>query len=309
MPTGTANTPVVIGDPEPVAEDDIVATVNGRHISRKLLTDVLIRSHGAALLEQLLGLQTAWRAAADRGLTITEGDIHNERDQSLKRMAIAAGLTTNATFDREAAEQLLDAVLTQKNMSPDEFDIIVRRNAYLRKIVTSVQTVSVAGIRREHDRIHGEKVQIRHIQAASLPDINRSTERLRAGESFGEVAQRYSANRATARDQGLLDPFSRGNDDIPQVLRDAAFTLKPGEVSAVLRVGEWYHVIKVEERIPADGIPFEAAREEAERSLRERLAEPAMYALFEKLFRSATIEIRDAGLRAAFERKHPDRAR
>jgi len=300
---------------EPVREqqaasaEDTLATVNGRSISRTLLIDVLVRSHGASLLEQLIGLQAAWEAAADRDLTITDDDVRREFDRSLKRMAPAGPGAPGAAapFDREAAERLLETVLAQRNMSRDEFDIVVRRNTYLRKIVSSEQALTEEQVRREYERTHGPRVQIRHIQTPTLAEIERVKERLRAGEDFGELAARYSANPATAQANGLLDPFSAGDEEIPSVLREAAFALKPGDLSAILRVGEWYHLIKVEKVFPADETPLEQTRDEVERSVRERMTEPAMYELFEKLFRSATIDIRDPVLRAAFERKHPDR--
>lgn len=302
-------TPEVVRERQAASVEDTVATVNGRSISRALLTDVLIRSHGATLLEQMIGLQAAWQSAEERGLAVTADDVDREFVGSLKRMVNVGAPPSPDPFDRNAAEQLLGAVLAQRNMSRDEFDIVVRRNAYLRRIVESDQKFNEEQLREEYERTHGPRVQIRHMQLPSLAEIERVKDRLREGEDFADLATRYSANTGTARAGGLLDPFSAGDDEVPSVLREAAFALRPGDVSAVLRVGEWYHLIKVEKAVPPDETPFEQARGEVERSLRERLTEPAMYAHFEKLFRSATIEIRDPLLRAAFEGKHPDRVR
>jgi parvulin-like peptidyl-prolyl isomerase len=139
--------------------------------------------------------------------------------------------------------------------------------------------------------------------------VARVKERLAAGERFADVAARYSANTATAQRGGLLDPFAAQDDRVPSALRQAAFTLDPGQVSSAVRVGEWYHVLLLEERLPARAVDFNTVRHDLEDSLRDRLAQPAMFALFEKLFREARIEIHDADLSRAFRRKHPDRTR
>lgn len=123
------------------------------------------------------------------------------------------------------------------------------------------------------------------------------------------MARRHSANTSSASQQGLLDPFSENDEDVPALLRQVAFSLSVGEVSDALRIGEWYHLIKLEALLPPQTIAFEEVRMELERSLRERLADAAMFGVFEKLFREATIEVQDPWLRAAFEKKHSDRVR
>jgi parvulin-like peptidyl-prolyl isomerase len=134
-------------------------------------------------------------------------------------------------------------------------------------------------------------------------------ERLAAGEEFGELAHRYSANIASARHGGLLDPFSAADDEIPAVFRQVAFSLKPGQVSAAVRVGQWHHLIKLDRLLEPQECEFDRVRPELEQSVRDRLSDAAMFGLFEKLFEQATIEINDPMLRAAFNRKHPGRAR
>ncbi|MFQ5494894.1 MAG: peptidylprolyl isomerase, partial [Phycisphaerae bacterium] len=130
-------------------------------------------------------------------------------------------------------------------------------------------------------------------------------DRLDAGEDFADLAVRYSANIASARDGGLLDPFSAEDDDLPIAFRETAFSLKPGEVSPAVRVGPWLHLIRLDELIPADPIPLAAVRTEVVDSLRGRLIESAMARHFEKLMKEATIEVYDAFLREAFHKQRP----
>jgi len=287
--------------------EPIIATVNGRPIARRLVIDLLIQSRGVGVLEQLIGLETAATALAEKGLTVTQVDVDREHDRALRDLTEPLSSVTPEPFDREAAERVLEQVLAQRNMSRREFDIITRRNAYLRKIVESQQVITEAQLRREFQRVCGERVQVHHIQLGTLAEVERVKERLAAGGDFAELAGRYSANTTSAQNQGLLDPFSAEDEQVPALLREVAFSLAPGEVSSAVRVGQWYHLLKLEKRLPAETSEFEEVRHDLERSLRERLAGPAMYELFERLFREATIRIHDPDLAKAFNSKHSDR--
>lgn len=286
-----------------------IATVNGRPVARRRVLDLLLKARGVEVLEQLIGLEAVSMAAADEGLTITQVDVDREYEQALRNLADPLSSVTPEPFDRKAAERLLETILSQRSMSREEFDIITRRNTYLRKIVESQQLLTEGQLRREFGRLYDERVQVRHIQLGTLAEVARVKERLAAGEDFAELAGRYSANTASAKSEGLLDPFSAGDEEVPALFREAAFSLKPGEVSDAVRIGEWYHLIKVEQILPAEQREFEQVRAELEQSVRRRVAAPAMYELFEKLFREATIEIHDPVLAEAFNRKHEDRDR
>lgn len=291
------------------AKEPTVATVNGRAIARRRVLDLLLKARGVEVLEQLIGLEAAATAAANAGLTITQADVDHEYEQALRNLADPLSSITPEPFDRKTAEGLLETVLSQRNVSREEFDIITRRNAYLRKIVGSQQVFTEEQLRREFARLYGKRVQVRHIQLGTLSEVARVKERLAAGEDFAELAGRYSANTASARSGGLLDPFSAGDEEVPALLRETAFSLEPGRVSDAVRIGEWYHLVKVERFLPAVEKGVEQVRAELERSARRRMAAPAMYELFENLFREATIEIHDPALAEAFKRKHEDRAR
>jgi len=285
------------------------AVVNGRPILRRDLIGLLVRSHGVSILEQLIGLDLAEAAAAERGLSVGQADIEREHDRALRRIAEPMSSATSAPFDRQAAERLLETVLAQRNVSPEEFGLVIRRNAYLRKIAEVETVVTEQQLRQEYERSYGERAQVRHIQLATLAEVERVRERLAAGEEFGELAGRYSANKSSASEQGLLEPFSANEEDVPALLRQVAFSLNIGDVSDAVRIGEWFHLIKLEALLAPEPVEFEEVQAELERSLRERQADSAMFEVFEKLFRAATIEVYEPPLKAAFERKHSDRTR
>jgi parvulin-like peptidyl-prolyl isomerase len=77
-----------------------------------------------------------------------------------------------------------------------------------------------------------------------------------AGESFAELARRYSQDPATAPAGGDLGSFSRG--EMVKPFEDAAFALEPGEISQVVESPYGFHLIQVTDR---EAPNFEAVRE------------------------------------------------
>lgn len=281
----------------------IIAIVNGIPITRARVVELLLRAHGAGLLEQIVGLELAGQLAAERGLSINESDVESEYNLALRRLSDPLATIVPEDFDRDSAERVLDSVLEERNISREEFFITIRRNAYLRKVVSCDLTISPDELRAEYDRVYGERAEVRHIQLGSDGDVRRVLERLKAGDDFAALANRYSANTSSARNGGRLTPFSRTDQAVPKEFRDAAFALSPGEVSPVVRIGEWQHLIRLERIIPADDRPLEVVRGELETQLRARLAEVKMHELFLRLMREATIEIRNPNVRDAYQKR------
>jgi len=290
-------------------DDPVIATVNGAPITRARVVDLLLASHGVGVLEQLAVLDLAEQSAQVRGIVVTRSDVAAERDRALRQLVDPLPSFTGGAFDRKLAERLLDRVLSDRNVSHAEFDLVMRRNALLRALVLADRPISEEELREEFDRTAGATVTVRHIQLATPAEVARVQQRLTGGEAFAELARVQSANQASAQRGGLLDPFSRTDERVPEALRAAAFSLEPGETSGPVRVGEWYHLVELEYRSPGRSASFEAERDELERRVQDRIADSAMRALYEKLFDEATIQINDPVLDEAFRRVHPGRSR
>ena len=86
-----------------------------------------------------------------------------------------------------------------------------------------------------------DKIRCSHILVEKFSVAQEMLERLKKGESFAMLAQQYSIDGSRKRG-GDLGEFGRGMMVKP--FEDAAFALKPGEVSGIVKTQFGYHIIK-----------------------------------------------------------------
>lgn len=80
----------------------------------------------------------------------------------------------------------------------------------------------------------------------TLAKAEEIVKRVRGGEDFAKLAKEFSTDTSNKDKGGDLGWFGRGQM-VPE-FEQAAFTLKPGEVSDIVESTFGYHIIKLEER-------------------------------------------------------------
>jgi peptidyl-prolyl cis-trans isomerase D len=101
--------------------------------------------------------------------------------------------------------------------------------------------------------------------------------------SFAEIAKKDSDDEGSAAKGGDLDYFGRGAMVKP--FEEAAFALKPGEISGVIESDFGYHIIKLDAVRGGQKKSFEEVRPEIEGEIRNQLAQ--------KRFSDAAVEFGD----------------
>ena len=140
-----------------------------------------------------------------------------------------------------------------------------------------------------------EKVKARHIlfkvkKDATPEEIAKVKARAefvlkqaRAGKDFAALARKYSQG-PTAKEGGELGWFERGQMIKP--FSDAAFSLKKGEISGLVRTDFGFHIIKVEDRREAGIRPLKEVKDEILKKLTasraEELASDIAVEMYEK---------------------------
>ena len=161
------------------------------------------------------------------------------------------------------------------------------QNAYVSREVTP--QITDAAIRARYDRdIAGksgvEEVHARHILVANEDVAKKIIADLKKGGDFAALAKQHSTDPG-AQNGGDLGFFKK--DDMVPEFANAAFALKPGEVSPTpVKTQFGYHVIKVEERRAAPPPSFEEAKDE----LRQRIIQDAVTKLSDTALAATKVE-------------------
>jgi peptidyl-prolyl cis-trans isomerase SurA len=227
---------------------------------------------------------------------------------------VAAALEDIKTRNRFDDEQL-ERALAEQGLDLPTFRAQVRREleAYqvLQYKVRGKVKVSDEDLRNYYQRhpqeFGGEdELRVRHIflplpegataaeEARVRAQGEKVLQRLKTGEDFGKVAREVSKG-PSAEDGGDLGWLRRGT--IQKALEDAAFALKDGQISGLVRAGPGLHVLKVDGRRRGGERSFEDAKEEIRTRLLDEQVAQTRQQYLEELRRSAAIEVKIPELR------------
>jgi peptidyl-prolyl cis-trans isomerase D len=161
---------------------------------------------------------------------------------------------------------VLDADALQKDVSVSEETL---RKTYAEN---AARFTAPEERRASHILIKAEK-------EASAADIEKAKAKAQAllaeiqkkPEQFAELARKNSQDPGSAEKGGDLDFFGRGAMVKP--FEDAAFSLKPGQISEVVRSDFGFHIIQLTAARGGEKKPFEAVRAELETQARQEAAQ------------------------------------
>ncbi len=171
--------------------------------------------------------------------------------------------------------------------------------AYLeREVLSQTKPVSEKEIKRYYEShkdryVEPEAIRARHIlievpqgaspeeEAKALKKAREIRQKVLKGEDFAKLAQKYSADPGTKEKGGDLGFFTRGQ--MVKEFEEAAFALKPGEVSQPVRTAFGYHLIKVEEKRPAREKSLTEVKEQVKEEILRERQEKRLKAALKKL--------------------------
>ncbi len=173
----------------------------------------------------------------------------------------------------------------EKYREPEKrkFDLVVFRYSDFEKKVKPTEG-EIKYYYEEHKRdFYKEKqVRARHIlfkvppkaSAKELEKIRKKAEKVlklaKEGKNFAELAKEYSEDKASAKNGGDLGFFTYKMMVRP--FSEKAFSLKPGEISDLVKTSYGYHIIKVEEVKEAKTLPLEEVKEKIIKKLKRQRA-------------------------------------
>lgn len=207
----------------------------------------------------------------------------------------------NITVKPEEIDKEIDELkptaenLSKMGMTIEELRQQVECQILMEKIVSKAVIVTEKEIRDYFERYKAnfakpEEIKASHIVLRTEVEAKAILSQLKAGADFAELARKESIDPTTKEKGGDLGFFSRGKM-IP-AFEEAAFALEAGEFSEVVETPYGYHIIKVDEKKPAQEPNLELVREEIRKTLTEQKTWTTRSNLLQNLREEAKIEIR-----------------
>jgi peptidyl-prolyl cis-trans isomerase C len=255
-------------------------------------------------------------------------DEKKELDKKLVDQIVSAELLYQTARKQEVKDldKQVDAKMAQaRSRFPSEADFVkaigdldmsekdlreyTRRDVLIANFVNSTITAKITVSEEECkkfydqniDKFHqDERVRASHILCgvdakASAEEKKKAREKaeklrkeLAAGADFAKLAKENSSC-PSSKQGGDLGFFGKGQMVKP--FEEAAFALKPGEISNVVETPYGYHIIKQTERASADSVPFNVARPKIEEFLKGQKVSAAVGDFVAELRKTAKIEI------------------
>ncbi|MEJ2689741.1 MAG: peptidylprolyl isomerase [Deltaproteobacteria bacterium] len=143
-------------------------------------------------------------------------------------------------------------------------------------------------VKASHILIKVNEDAVPEIKAKAKAKILEIKKKIEAGADFGEMAKKYSEGPSAAKG-GDLGYFRRGQMVKP--FEDAAFALKPGEMSDVVETKFGYHLIKSFDKKEESVVPFEQLKDRITMFLKQGKLRKAVSDFIDSLRAKSTIEI------------------
>ncbi len=233
---------------------------------------------GSTVLDQMIDDTLVEQAARERNITVSPDEIESRIHQMFgydpnaptpTPTPITATKTitgtpaptavppmTKAQFEK-SYQEFLQRISTKDKMTEEDFRNIVRAQILKEKLQEKIGEEKVGPT--------AEEVHARHIlisfstgtkngaPAGRSPELALAraisiTQQLQKGADFAELAKKYSDDPGSKDKGGDLGWFPRGV--MVKEFEDAAFSLKPGEISDPIKTQYGFHIIQVLEKDP-----------------------------------------------------------
>lgn len=187
------------------------------------------------ILDMLVDTKIQLKKAEEMGIKVTDEEVNTEIENAKKYFE---------------TEEKFNEFLKEQNMDLDYFKDSVRKDMIISKLrekMTENITVTDAEIKTYYDAHLNEFMQVKasHILLETKEEAQKMLERIKAGENFNELAKQNSKDPSAKDNGGDLGFFGHG--DMVEPFEQAAFALKPGQVSDIVETQYGFHIIKVED--------------------------------------------------------------
>ena len=293
----------------PAQLPDVLARVNGEAVT-KAEFDRLIKNREAnanqsippdrrdeiyrKTLDELVTYTVLSQETKARKVAVSDAEVDSHIQQMRARFP-----------NEEAFKKALDARGMTIERLKEDTRVDISINKMVENEVSSQQAPTDTQVREFYDKNpekfkQDEAVRASHILFRVDENADAATKKkamdealavlkqARAGTDFAELAKKHSAD-GSAQQGGDLNFFTKGQ--MVPAFDQAAFAMKPGEISDIVTTQFGYHIIKVTDRRAATTVPFEQVSERIKEFLTEQQKQQKADAFIEALKQKAKIEV------------------
>lgn len=234
---------------------EVVARVDGKAISQDQLYNLLVEQGGQAALDALIDQTIIESEAKKQKIDIADEDIENE----LKLLEEAYG-----------GEEALKAAMETSGISLADVKKDLSLNLTIEKLLESRISVTEEEMttyfnENKESFATAEQVKASHILVEDEATAKKVKDMLASGEDFSALAKEYSTDTTTKEQGGDLGFFTKG--EMVAEFEEAAFSLKPNEISEPVKTEYGYHIIKLAEKQEAKEANYEESKSEIKEQL------------------------------------------
>lgn len=215
---------------------DPVATVNGEKVTKQMLADTLFDWNASMVLEELLDQRIVGQEARKAGVVVTVAEIQAKLDeikqrippgQTFEEALRGIGMTPSHYFARVKFQLQMEGILKkQMKVTDEDLSGFIKASHIL--------------IRVPYTQDPAEKTKKEEEAKAKIEQIAKE---IQGGLDFAEAAKQNSDDAGNKDKGGDLGFF--GKNTMAPEFEEAAFKLKVGEISPVVKTSFGYHLIKL----------------------------------------------------------------
>ncbi len=188
------------------------------------------------VLDQMIGDRVQLRKANELGIAVSDEEVNAEVDKWKKLF------NSDEKYIEFLTTLKMEEAYFKDNLKKD-----LMINKMKEKLTQSVEITDteLADYYNSHMNLF-YKVKASHILLDTEEEAKKILERVKAGEDFNALAKEFSTDPSAKENSGSLGYFRHG--EMVEPFEQAAFALKPGEVSDLVKSDYGYHIIKVEDK-------------------------------------------------------------
>lgn len=301
--------PFFAAGPVSSAENKVVAKVGDISITESELAEALNRFKPASVyhnvgtekmekfkkdaLNELIDIELFHKEAKKRGVKISKSAIDE---------------VVEANITRLGSKKKMNEALTKKGISMEDFKEEIRKHQMVLTLLNDLAKEAEykdEELRRYYEDNKSkfkrpEGLRLYHILVKVEPgateeewekrrlDVEEILRKIKSGEDFGDTAYNYSEDPYKFK-SGDLGFVHKGQ--LEKEIEDAAFSLKEGELSGVIRSIYGFHIIKAGERKPEAIVSFDEIKEKTRKELNGKRLEEKKKELLDRLRKEYPVEI------------------